>query len=214
MGTGQVALPLHEAGLPIIGLDLSRPMMDQLINKAGGRSPFPLVQADATRMPFGDGVFGSAYLRWVLHLIPDWRAALAEMVRVVRPGGVLLSSIGGYGGVQSEIQERFAELAGVSLAPAGLMWAGDDELDEAMAALGATARELPPFTEVGRDSLQDFMDGIVQNRYSWTWKVKDPTLLARVADDVRSWAVERYGPLDEFSQQTFEIVWRAYDLSA
>jgi SAM-dependent methyltransferase len=165
-------------------------------------------------MPFRDAMFGGAYLRWVLHLIPDWRAALAEMVRVVRPGGVLLTSIGSYGGIRSEIQERFAELAGVSLAPPGLMWAGYDELDEAMSALGATVRELPSYTEVGRDSLEDFMDGIVRNRYSWTWRVQDPTVLARVADDVRAWAQERYGPLDRYPEETYEIVWRAYDLPA
>ena len=44
VGTGQVALPLHAAGIPLVGLDLARPMMDRLVEKAGGRSPFPLVQ--------------------------------------------------------------------------------------------------------------------------------------------------------------------------
>lgn len=214
VGTGQVALPLHRAGVEVVGLDLARSMMDELVRKAGGRAPFPLVQGDATRMPFADGVFGGAYLRWVLHLIQDWPVVLSEMARVVRPGGVLLSLIGSYGGIRSEIQERFAEMAGVSLAPPGLMWAGYDELDEAMAALGATVRELPSYTEVGRDSLEDFMEGIVGNRYSWTWKVQDPTVLSRVADDVRSWAEERYGPLGRYPKETFEIVWRAYDLPA
>ena len=55
VGTGQLGLPLHGAGIQVAGLDLARPMMDQLVEKAGGRSPFPLVQADATRMPFRDG---------------------------------------------------------------------------------------------------------------------------------------------------------------
>ena len=65
-------------------------MMDRLVEKAGGRSPFPLVQGDATRMPFANQSFGAVYLRWVLHLIPDWRAALMESVRVTGRGGVLL----------------------------------------------------------------------------------------------------------------------------
>ena len=214
VGTGQVALPLHQAGVAVIGLDLARPMMERLIHKAGGRAPFPLVQGDATRMPFADGAFGGAYLRWVLHLIPDWRAALSEVARVVRPSGVLLVLAGGYGGIRSEIQQRFAELAGVSLAPPGLMWAGYDEMDEAMAALGATVRQLPSYIEAGRDSVEHFMAGIVHNRYSWTWKVQDPTTLAGLADDVRAWAEERYGPLDRYREEPFEIVWRAYDLPA
>ena len=65
-------------------------MLAKLVEKAGGASPFPLVHGDATRMPFADDAFGGAYLRWVLHLIPDWRDALVEVVRVVAPGGVLL----------------------------------------------------------------------------------------------------------------------------
>jgi hypothetical protein len=121
---------------------------------------------------------------------------------------------GGYGGIRSKIQERFAELAGVSVAPPGLMWSGYDEMDEAMAALGATVRQLPPYTEVGRDSVEHFMSGIVHNRYSWTWKVRDPTMLAGLADDVRAWAEERYGPLDRYREEPFEISWRAYDLPA
>ena len=212
VGTGQVALPLHAAGIPIVGIDLARPMMDVLVEKAGGSSPFPLVQADATRMPFADDTFGAAYLRWVLHLIPDWRTAVAEMARVVPPGGILLASLGSYGGPRAEIQERFAELAGVSIDPVGLDWSGQEGLDEAMAELGAAKRELPPIIETERNGLEEFMDGIANNAYSWTWKVEDPTRLAQVAGEVRRWVEDRYGPLADIPRETFEVLWVAYDL--
>ena len=212
VGTGQLALPLHGSGVPVVGLDLARPMMDKLIEKAGGRSPFPLVQGDATRMPFRSHTFGGAYLRWVLHLIPAWRDTLEEMVRVVRPGGVLLTSLGSCGGPRSEIQERFAELTGVSIEPSGLRWDGYAELDEAAKALGLVCRDLPTIREMQRDGLNVFVDGIANNAYSWTWKVKDPDVFARTAVDVRRWAEERYGPLDQIPLEEWEIVWRAYDL--
>ncbi|HEY7668453.1 MAG TPA: class I SAM-dependent methyltransferase [Actinomycetota bacterium] len=212
VGTGQVALPLHAAGVPLIGIDLARPMMDRLKAKAGGHSPFPLVQGDATRMPFADDAFGGAYLRWVLHLIPAWETAVAEILRVLAPGGTTVVGLGSYGGPRSEIQERFTELAGISIAPAGLMWDGYDQLDAAMAALGATPRALPSLHDPERETLATFIDGIANNRYSWTWKLEDPGLLARVADDVRRWAEERYGPLDRLREGTYEVSWRAYDL--
>lgn len=215
VGTGQLALPLHDSGIPVVGFDLARPMMDKLVEKAGGGLPFSLLQADATRIPFRGHAFGGAYLRWVLHLIPEWRTALAEMVRVVRPGGVLLTSIGGYGGgPNSEIQERFAELTGVSIEPPGLTWDGYDELDEAAKRLGLVCRDLPPIREMQRDGLNVFVDGIANNAYSWTWKVEDPDLLARTAVDVRRWAQERYGPLDQIPLEEWESVWRAYDVPA
>ncbi|MGZ5214064.1 MAG: class I SAM-dependent methyltransferase [Actinomycetota bacterium] len=214
VGTGQLALPLHEVGIPVVGLDLARPMMDKLVEKAGGRSRLPLIQADATRIPIRDRAFGGAYLRWVLHLIPSWRDAVAEMARVVRPGGVLLTSIGGYGGPRSEIQERFAELTGVSIDPPGLTWAGYDQLDETATVLGLVRRDLPPISEMERDGLGVFIDGIADNAYSWTWKVEDPDLFARTAAEVRRWAEERYGPLGRVSLEECEMVWRAYDVPA
>ncbi len=215
VGTGQVALPLHEAGVDVCGLDLARPMMDKLIEKAGGR-PFPLVQADATQMPFRDGTFDATIVRWVFHLIPAWRAALGETVRILGPAGTILVSLGAAGGEdtpQSEIHARFVELAGVTFEPSGLMWAGYDELDAAMLALGATPRPLAPFVEVERDGLDAFLDGIANSAYSWTWSIADPERLGRVARELRVWAEERYGPLDRVPRQEFEVTWRAYDLA-
>ena len=214
IGTGQVGLPLHEAGLVVFGLDLARPMMDKLIEKAGGRSPFPLVQADATRIPFRDGAFGAAIARWVFHLIPAWPAALDEIVRILGREGTIFVSLGAMGKdtPQSEIHARFAELAGVTFQPSGLMWAGYDELDAAMLALGATPRPLPSFVDVERDGLDAFLDGIANSAYSWTWSVEDPELVRRVAREIRVWAEERYGPIDRVPRREFEVTWRAYDL--
>jgi SAM-dependent methyltransferase len=213
VGTGQLGLPLHDAGIPVVGLDLARPMMDVLVEKAGGRSPFPLVQGDATCMPFRDWAFGAAYLRWVLQLIPAWREALAEISRVVRPGGVFLASLASFGGPRSEVRGRFAELIGLSIEPRGLAYDGYDELDAAAIALGLAPRALPPIPEIGHEGLDTFIDSIENNAYSWTWEV-DADLLARTAVEVRRWAEDRYGPLELLPHDEYETMWRAYDLPA
>lgn len=211
VGTGLVALPLHEAGIPLAGIDLSAPMLGRLLHKAGGRPPFPLVRGDATRMPFRDHVFGGAYLRWVLHLIPTWRAALAEIARVVKPGGVVLVSVGGYGSVEGEIRRRFAERTGVSTDPVGLDWGDTDALDAAMADLGGRMRTLEPMHEEHEEALGRFLDEIEANRYSWTWPVDEQVRLDAVGE-LRPWATERFGPLDVPRSETLTTVWRAYDL--
>ena len=46
-----------------------------------------LTVADATRMPYGDGLFDAVFESGVVHHIPDWRAALREVGRVLKPGG-------------------------------------------------------------------------------------------------------------------------------
>jgi ubiquinone/menaquinone biosynthesis C-methylase UbiE len=213
VGTGQVALPLAAAGIPMTGLDIAEPMVRVLVDKAGG-VPFPIVLADATRMPFEDASFGAGIARWVFHLIAAWRGALQELVRVVHPGGVVLILLGSYGkGPRAQIQDRFNEFLGLANEPVGIMWGDVETLDRAMQELGASPRALPVLTDVEAQPLSVFLDGIERNRYSWTWRVPAEDL-ARVAPEVRAWAVERFGPLDRTPEHRFELAWRAYDLRA
>jgi SAM-dependent methyltransferase len=213
VGTGQVALPLAAAGIPMTGLDLAEPMIRVLVEKAG-TLPFPLVLGDATRLPFADASFGAGVARWVFHLIARWRIALEELVRVVRPGGVLVILLGSYGtGPRAQVQDRFNELLGLPNEPVGIMWGDVPTLDRAMTDLGASPRPLPVLTDVEAQPLDVFLEGIETNRYSWTWRVPSEDL-ARVAPEVRSWAEERFGPLDRTPPHRFELSWRAYDLPA
>jgi SAM-dependent methyltransferase len=212
VGTGLVALPLNDAGVALAGIDLSAPMLGRLLNKAGGRPPFPIVRGDATRMPIRDEVFGGAYLRWVLHLIPGWRTVLAEMVRVVKPHGVVLVSLGAYDSIEGEIRQRFAERTGASVDPIGLAWGDTDALDTAMADLGGRVRTLEPVEEEAEERLAEFIDEIEANRYSWTWPIEEEIRLGG-ARDLRVWAADRFGALDVPRRATHTTVWRAYDLS-
>ena len=60
VGTGLIGLPLHQAGVPLAGVDVSPAMLGELRRKAGGAWPFPIAVADATRLPFADRTFGGA----------------------------------------------------------------------------------------------------------------------------------------------------------
>ena len=211
VGTGLLALRLHEFEIPVSGLDLSAPMLAKLVEKAGGIPPFPLVRADATSMPFADRAFGAAYLRWVLHLIPDWRVALAEMARVVRPGGVLLVSLGAFDEVGRTIRARFSEITGLSTDPVGLMWGNHDELDGELERLGLRLRVLPAIPEEEEEPLGSFLDAIEEGRWSWTWHVPKKARVEAVRE-LRPWAEERFGPLDRVERYEVEMVWRAYDV--
>src|SRR5215471_5735733 len=90
VGTGRIALDLHRSGVEMAGVDLSAPMLRKLVEKAGGQPPFPLAVADAIALPIGDRRVGAVVICHVLHLIESWRQAVEELVRVVRPGGVIL----------------------------------------------------------------------------------------------------------------------------
>jgi ubiquinone/menaquinone biosynthesis C-methylase UbiE len=89
VGTGRIALPLSDYVNRYIGLDLSRPMMNKLREKQNGE-PIFLTEGDATRLPFPSQAFDGAAVVHVFHLIPNWREALAELKRVLRPGAMVV----------------------------------------------------------------------------------------------------------------------------
>jgi ubiquinone/menaquinone biosynthesis C-methylase UbiE len=51
VGTGRIALPLHERGAQLVGADIAPAMLARLAENGGGRSPVPLMLADATHFP-------------------------------------------------------------------------------------------------------------------------------------------------------------------
>ena len=212
VGTGALALPLATRGIPMVGLDLSGAMMAKVVEKAGGVRPFPLVQGDATRSPIRDDILGGAYCRWVLHLIPDWRVAVAELCRVVRPGGVIVTEPGGFAGKWREMWLRFVEILGERIRPVGLDWVGGyEDLDEAFAASGAVRRDLPPVVTRNESTLRRYFTELDERLYSWTWRVP-PEELAPAVAEVRAWAEREHPDFDGPFEPESPIPWRAYDL--
>jgi SAM-dependent methyltransferase len=211
VGTGLVALPLSAAEIPMAGLDLSGPMLAKLVEKAGGRSPFPLVRGDATQLPFADDRFGAAVVRHVLHLVPAWRTVVAELVRVVTAGGVVLVSVGDIPSVWRAATDRFIEVAGEPSFFAGLRAWNPGTLDAEFEGHGARARSLPPVQERVGQTLEEFLTQMADGLHSWTWEVEEGQR-REAAAEVRRWAEERYGTLDPPGSRDVAIEWRAYDL--
>lgn len=89
-GTGDLALAL-QGGLPqarIIGADFCQPMLDVAAQR--GFRAEQLVCADALNLPFADESFDVVTVAFGLRNMADYPRALAEMKRVLRPGGHLL----------------------------------------------------------------------------------------------------------------------------
>jgi SAM-dependent methyltransferase len=212
VGTGQIAIPVAARGVPVVGLDLSAAMLQVLVDKAKGGPPFPLVRGDATQLPFADAAMGAAMFRWVLHLVPAWRDVVAELVRVVRPGGPILALLGGSGeGLRAEIQARFAAATGLDRRPVGLDWEDYPTLDRELERHGAAVDSLPAFVDTGSDSIEEFMRGLEDGAFSWTWSLPEDDR-RRAAREVRAWAEGRFGPLDRLGPIPYDVRWRAYRL--
>jgi ubiquinone/menaquinone biosynthesis C-methylase UbiE len=87
-GTGWLAagLPRAVPGLSVIGVDVSAGMIAQ----ARAAGAWPLLHADAQRLPLANASVDLIVTRGVLHHLPDVQAALTEWRRVLRPGGAVV----------------------------------------------------------------------------------------------------------------------------
>ena len=90
VGTG-LNLPEYPPEVTLTGIDWSEPMLALARERADtlGRTA-TLRQADAQQLPFDDASFDTVVCTFGLCAIPDHTQAIAEMARVLRPGGRLL----------------------------------------------------------------------------------------------------------------------------
>ncbi|ABG03101.1 phosphatidylethanolamine N-methyltransferase / phosphatidyl-N-methylethanolamine N-methyltransferase [Rubrobacter xylanophilus DSM 9941] len=118
VGTG-LNLPLYPEGVRLTGIDISPAMLARARERAAalGRKA-ALVEGDAQALPFPDASFDTVVCTLSLCSIPDDRRAVAEMKRVLRPGGRLLlldhvrSSSRFWRALQRALDPLFVRLAG------------------------------------------------------------------------------------------------------
>ncbi|MFI8823777.1 class I SAM-dependent DNA methyltransferase [Streptomyces sp. NPDC053431] len=91
-GSGPLSAALRARGAAVTGVDVSAGMLELARRRLG--DGIPLHQADLSgRLPFDDDAFDDVVASLVLHYLEDWGPALAELRRVLRPGGRLIASV-------------------------------------------------------------------------------------------------------------------------
>jgi SAM-dependent methyltransferase len=164
------------------------------------------VEGDCTTLPFPPATFDGAVASMVLHLVPDWRGALAELVRVLRPGGVVLAARGGSDALWSETSVRFYEALGREPNIVGARTI--EEVDEAAAAAGLGVRVLPTVRWPATFVAEDYIAQHEARQFAPLWSVPEEEC-RRAADETRRWAAGRFGgPVATEATAT----WHAYDV--
>lgn len=89
-GVGTAARRIAEIrGLDVTGIDID-PDQIRIASSGALRQNLRFAVMDATRMQFADGEFDVVATSMVMHHVPGWEKALAEMVRVLKSGGYLI----------------------------------------------------------------------------------------------------------------------------
>jgi SAM-dependent methyltransferase len=87
-GIGDIGVRIaDELGTQVIAVD-SSPRMVQIAKERGLEASL----ADVQQLPFADGAFDCVLAAWVLYHVPDRPAAIAELARVLEPGGRLVAA--------------------------------------------------------------------------------------------------------------------------
>ncbi|MEX0801228.1 MAG: class I SAM-dependent methyltransferase [Dehalococcoidia bacterium] len=188
IGTGRIARPLLERGLPVTGVDISLRMMERLRQQLGPGAHPDLLLGDATRLPLAGGSFRAALFVHVLHLVPGWEAALAETRRVLAPDGVMLLYYERY---ESETlwgrrsEEKWEEL----LRERGFVRRrrpSREEIAAAIERLGGSSRVVTFAEDVDRNTPATILDLTRRRIHSWTWEIPEE-LFFQCLPEYESW---------------------------
>ncbi|HEY2794118.1 MAG TPA: class I SAM-dependent methyltransferase [Micromonosporaceae bacterium] len=87
-GTGIVTAEVNRPGLRRFGVDRSAGMAGYAHRRIGR-----VLLGDAGALPIAAGTLDAVTTIWLLHLIDDVPATIAEAARVLRPGGVLITTV-------------------------------------------------------------------------------------------------------------------------
>ena len=89
-GTGASSVSLARSGAQVVAADFSPGMIAEGRRRHGAVRNIEFVEADATDLPFGDGEFDAVTMSFGLRNVRRPKTALAELLRVTKPGGRLV----------------------------------------------------------------------------------------------------------------------------
>ena len=150
VGTG-LELPMFDRKTRLTGIDLSEPMLRRAQGRVRAKdlgNVDGLVVMDAARLGFEDAHFDAAVAPYVLTVVPDPRATLDELARVVKPGGeiVLVNHFASVQGpmawIESVLAKSSAELGWQPEFPWSIL---GDWIDSTPSVRLVERRKLPPF---------------------------------------------------------------------
>ncbi|MGW3105755.1 class I SAM-dependent methyltransferase [Streptomyces sp. NPDC001100] len=91
-GSGALFAELRDRGAVVSGFDASAGMLELARRRLGDGADLQVADL-GSRLPYADDTFDDVVASLVLHYLEDWGPALAELRRVLRPGGRLIVSV-------------------------------------------------------------------------------------------------------------------------
>lgn len=199
-GTGRISVPIIARGYRYVALDENPAMLEVLRQKVAGVSrKVRLLEADAREIPLEADSLHAVIAVHLWHMLDNWQQALAESLRVLRPGGFLFEGWDQTEGESEDwkIQQRWKEILeelGYSLLR------GRHQARLAEVERGLLGHGLEPKTRVVADwvelrSPRVSLETIAERIYSFTWEVPEEVFRPSVAE-LAGWVAHTYADPD------------------
>lgn len=168
VGTGLVGGALADRGRTVVGVDLSVPMLERARPRLGAR----LAAGDALRLPIRTGAVPAVIAIHLLHLVADVDEVVAEVARVLEPGGVFVVSSTLRPSDDDEADDAMAAI----IRPLMERFRPDQDaspLVEAAARAAGLEHETTFETapEVSQQSANELAEALETHLWAWTWEV-------------------------------------------
>jgi SAM-dependent methyltransferase len=213
IGTGRIARPLLGRGYSVTGVDLSRNMMDRLLEALPPDGPRPsLLEADATQLPLAPGRFDAVISVHVFHLIAGWREALAEARRSLRPDGALLLGRDwrpddATGSMLGNKWREIVRSRGLAEYQPGAHDLTD--VTHALIETGAHMEMRWAGEWTTTRTLARHLETIEHRTWSATWHVPEG-FFPGCLDELRAWALDQWGSLDREFTTPHRFLWQRF----
>lgn len=167
VGTGVVAAGLARLGRAVMGVDLAAEMLGRAHDRIGPH----VARADAHALPVPATAVDAAYIVWVLHLVADPAAVVAECARVLRPSGRLVVAAG-------RVRAKSGDMTAYSDALDALRNDRPDTAEATTDWAGAAGLRVVARRELDENheaTPAQFADVIEQRVFSFVWDLDDQT---------------------------------------
>lgn len=182
VGTGRVAAPLAASGVRVVGVDVARRMLAQLVAKDTDVVP---VVANAQALPFRPSTFDGALFVHILHLVAEPTLVVRAVGTLLRPGGALVLGCTEFApGPRSDaFQLVIKTVAEVSGRSPHVDWnvIAKASFGTAAAALGAVPQEETVARWTEKSTGRSMLDALANRVFSSSWEIPEDVMAPLVA---------------------------------
>lgn len=198
VGTGRIAFPVIAVGCQVVGIDIAYEMLRAAQREASAEylSRLRLVQGDISQLPFPNTYFDGVMVVHVLHLVPNIRQVVAEVKRVLRPGGAMVQGLDWTdpqsfaGQLRHQLRMAVMSLSATARPPSAMV-----DVPALLQEMGGSeSREVVAVSWYTEVVPQQLLDGMARRDDAETWALPDDLLEAALIR-LRQWSSENYGDL-------------------